>query len=142
MEYSENEPSTPCFGNYDDSRFIYEKLVGKKIPKSDNDVFQYLKKNDKCQHNKKEKKSQKKSKSKKKNKEKGKNKSSKSKAKKASLMSLPVEKNYENPFDIFLKKKIELRNDFDQKNSEKFLLEKEFAFQQFRINENADYLDD
>ena len=40
-----------------------------------------------------------------------------------------------------MKKKIELRNDFDQNNSEKFLTEKELAFQQFEMNENADNLD-
>ena len=55
--------------------------------------------------------------------------------------TLPIEEKYENPFDIFIKKRIKLRNDFDQINSEKLLFEKELAFQQFQMDENADYLD-
>ena len=60
---------------------------------------------------------------------------------KISGLSLPIEQKYENLFDIFLKKKIQLRNDFDQNNSEKFLSEKELAFQQFQMNEDDDSLD-
>ena len=138
MEYSEDVSFTPYFGKREYNTTLIEKLLGRKNPKSANDVFKYVK-NKKEYNSKNKEKSMKKNKSKEKSESKGK--SLKSKNEKISGLSLPIEQKYENLFDIFLKKKIQLRNDFDQNNSEKFLSEKEFAFQQFQMNENADFLD-
>ena len=148
MEDSEVDPQTPCFGPYRKNKNLIEELLGKRIPNSTNDVSKYVKYDEKSKNSKKEKsKSKKKNKDKSKSKDKSKEKSkskrkySKPKNKKVSAMSSPLEQKYENPFDNFLKKRIDLRNDFDQINSDKFLSEKELAFQQFRINEDADYLE-
>ena len=137
MEYFAEEPSTPCFGNYVNNSNLFEELLIKRISKSTNDVSQYLKKNEEHKNIKKEKK-QNKEKTKHKNKEKSKSrhKSSKSKTKKVSGISLSINQKYENPLDNFIKKKLKLRNDFDQNHSEKFLSEKELAFQQFQMNED------
>ena len=135
---------TPYFGPYKKNKILLEELLGKRILNSTSDVFQNLKNNKKSKNTKKEKSKEKrkdKNKSKKKSKSKNRHKNSKTKTKKVPLISFPIEQNYENPFDIFLKKRISLRNDFDQNNSEKFLFEKELAFQQFWINEDSDYLD-
>ena len=139
MEYSENEPPTPYFGNSKDNMTLFEEFLGRRLSKSARDISQYIKNLEKHK-SKNHEKSKEKKKNKSKNK-KSKHKSSKPKKKKVSGKSLPTEQKYENPFDIFLKKKIELRNDFDQNNSEKFLSEKESAFEKFQMNENADYLD-
>lgn len=145
MEYYQNETSTPCFGNYQNDKNLLDKLLRKRIPKSNNTLSQYVKNKEKYEKKEKSKeKSKEKNKSKSKSKEKSKSKykSSKSKKNKNFGKSLPIEHKYENPLDIFLKKKIVLRNDFDQNNSEKFLSEKELAFHQFRMDEDADYLED
>ena len=153
MEYLEDDPQTPRFRNYQTSIIESQELFVKRIQNSIKDVIKYI---DNKEYNKKEKRKSKtksrnkerskynnkeKSKSKSKGKSKNKHEFSKSNKKNISGLSLPVEQKYENPFDIFLKKRIELRNDFDQNNSEKFLSDKELAFLQFKIDENADNLD-
>ena len=140
MEYPDNDPPTPSFGNYEESKTLFEEVL-KKITKSADDVSQYVKNKEKHKNHKKRK-SQSKEKKKSKEKSKSRRKSSKPKNKKISGRTAPVNQNYENPFDIFLQKKIKLRNDFDQNNSEFFLSEKEIAFQKFQLDEDADYLDD
>ena len=152
MEYLEDDPQTPRFGNYQTSIIEYKELFAKRINNSIKDAIKYI--DNKEEYKKKEKSKKKtkstnkerskynnKEKSKSKSKEKNKKKSSKSRKRNTSGLSLPVEQKYENPFDIFLKKRIELRNDFDQNNSEKFLSDKELAFLKFKIDENADNLD-
>lgn len=130
MEYSKEEPTTPIFGYAKDNKALLEEKLGKRIPRSTNDVSKYtnygINEENKNETNEKNT---------------SKENSSKYNKKKVSGISLPIDKKYENPFEIFLKKKLTLRNDFDQDNAEKFLAEKELAFQQFRMNENADYLD-
>ena len=129
MEYSNDEPSTPCFGNSED-----------KNKKSSPNISLYIKAKEK--YKKKEKRKSKSKKNKKiSEKSKSKHKSSKSKKKKIPGKSNTVEQRYENPLENFLKKKLELRNDFDQDNSEKFLAEKELAFQQFQMDANFELLD-
>ena len=140
MEYSDNEPQTPSFGHCGDNNTLFDEPLVKRITKSTYDKYQNVNKNEKVK-NKKKQKSQSKEKSKNKEKSKSRHKSSKSKNKKISGKSTQVEQNYVNPLDIFLKKKLKLRNDFDQNNSEKFLSEKELAFQQFQMNEDDDSLD-
>ena len=146
MEHSESENPTPRFGYNKDHKNLLEELLGKKYRKSTLDSTKKLKNEEKFNIKKNEKsksktKSKEKIKNKSKEKSKSKDKSSKSKKKIPYSFSLPVEQKYENPFDIFLQKKIKLRDDFNQNNSEKFLSEKESAFQQFRMNEDADNLD-
>ena len=135
MEYSENEPPTPHFGCCNDDKTLFKETIEKKIQKNTKDISQCVKSKEKYK-NRKTKKSKSKERSENKSKEnknrKGKEKSkikyksTKSKHKNISSISLPNDKKYDNPFDIF---------------SEKFLLEKELAFQKFLINEDADYLD-
>ena len=151
MEYSEDEPFTPRFGLTKDNAISLKNFFSKRTRKSStlsttNDENKDKHKKNEKNKIKNEEKSKNKSKEKNKSKsrEKGKNKckSSKSKKKYSSGNDHTDEKNCENPFENFMKKKIELRNDFDQNNSEKFLTEKELAFQQFEMNENADKLDE
>ena len=144
MEFSKDEPPTPHFGNCKGNITLSKKLLEKKFPKSSKVFTNYVKDNEDSKKKSKGKiknKEKSKNKSKEKSKNKNKNKSSKSKINVISSASLPIGHKYENPLDIFLKKRLQLRNDFDQRNSEKFLSEKELAFQQFRMNENADYID-
>ena len=153
MEYSQDETPTPHFGSGKKEKFASKTLFEKKFPKSTKDVPQCIQCKEKSKNKSKSKeKSKRKEKSISKNKEKSKNKnkekskkkhnSSKSKKTTISSVSLPIEQKYENIFDVFLQKKLKLRGDFDQNNSENFLTEKELAFQQFQMNEDADYLDD
>ena len=150
MEYSKDELMTPRFGYSKNNKNPSEGLLGKSISKYTKDVLEYVKneENHKNTENKKSKskkksKNKSKEKNKSKSKEKSKNKHNSSKQKKSTIssISLPVEQKNENPFDIFLKKRIKLRDDFDKNHSENFLYEKELAFQKFQMNENADYLD-
>ena len=153
MEYSKCELETPRFGSNKNNKALSEELLEKRIQKYDKDIHHHVKNKDKYKRSKTKEKSKSKEKGKNKNKNKEKNKSkSKEKVKNqlqpstqkkssVSSISLPVEQLYKNPLDIFLKKKIKLRDDFDQNNSEKFLLEKEMAFQQFQMNGDADNLD-
>ena len=160
MEYSDYELSTPRFGNYEDSKNLNEELLGKVIRKSSSSSTKNCENEEKYNNKKDKIKIKAKEKSKNKSKEKRKSKSdrkSKNKSKEKNENKFKVSKEKDkynsgiyisnnektgNPFDDFLKKKIKLRNDFDQINSEKLILEKELAFQQFEIDENADYLDD
>ena len=148
MENSKDEPQTPRFGYCEDNAILSKEQSVKRVQTSSKAISKYLKNKEKNKSRNKEtskitEKSEEKRKEKNKNKskEKSKNKSSKSNKKIISSTSLPTEHKYVNPLDAFLKKKLELRNDFDQENSEKFLLEKELAFQKFRINEDADFID-
>ena len=145
MEYSENEPSTPRFGYNIDNKTSVEGFLSKRVKKASSSSTKYeVNKDNKEKSKSKEgNKKNRKEKSKSKNKEdnKNKHKTSKSKNKNISEEPEPIGQKYENPYDNFLKKRIKLRNDFDQSNSEKFLFEKELAFQQFGINEDADYLE-
>ena len=150
MEYSKDEFMTPRFGIIKDNKISSEGLLGKNISKYTKDVLQYVnnkekrqdKENEKSKSKKKIKnKSKEKNKSKTKEKSKTKHDSSKSKKKITYSISLPIEQKYENPFDNFLRKRIKLRDDFDKNHSENFLNEKESAFQEFQMDENADYLD-
>ena len=167
MEYLEDELQTPHFGNNKKNKTVVEESFGKKFRKITSDSIKNFENNEKCK-NKKLKKYKTKSKGKTKSKSKEKNdkkfKSSKSKKNKDYSLSLQIEQKYENPLEkktknkdysfslpiqykyenplvIFLQKKLQLRDDFDQNHSEKFLYEKELAFQQFQMNENADYLE-
>ena len=146
MEHSQEENPTPHFAWGLDNKALCEDLLGRRITKSDKNVPQCVKnkeKNKKCK-NKENSKNKNKEKNKSKSKEKNKNKQESSKPKKKiiSSVSLPIGQKYDkNPFDIFLQKKIKLRDDFDQNHSEIFLSEKELAFQQFQMNEDADNLD-
>ena len=143
MEYLKGEPSTPRFGNNTRIRKAssgstkYEEI--KEKHKSVNEKSRNKSKEGNKNNSKEKTKNKNKSKSKEKNK--NKLKSLNSKNKHISEAPLPGKQKHENLYDNFLKKRIKLRNDFDQNNSDKFLLEKELAFQQFRINENADFLD-
>ena len=142
MEFSKDEPPTPHFGNLKGNITLSKELLEKKFPKSSKVFTNYVKNNENYKKKSKGKiKKKEKSKNKSKEKSKNKNKSSNSKINVISSASLPIGHKYKNPLDIFLKKRLQLRNDFDQRNSEKFLSEKELAFQQFRMNENADYID-
>ena len=152
MEFSGDESPTPRFGNEKDNKTIIKESLGNRIPKFNTDVIQYLNNKKKSKDKKKcSKEKSEKSKSKEKRKSKNKNKSkekSKSQYKFSILknenisgLSLPIEYKYENPLYVLLKKKLELRNDFDQNNSEIFLSEKELAFQQFQMNDNENIID-
>ena len=130
MEYSVDEPPTPRFGYCKDN-----KTLAKKIPKYTKDISQCAKNKEKLKKSQTEKsKSKERSKNKsrenkkRKSKEKSENKykSPKSEQKDIYSISFKIEQKYENSFDIF---------------SEKFLVEKELAFQKFLMIENADYLD-
>ena len=162
MEYSKEEPLTPRFGYSKDSETLFEESLSKRFRKSSLDspknekteekytnkknekVKSKIKSKEKSKNKSKEKtKSKNKEKTKSKSKEDSKNKYKSSKQKKSiSGTSLPSEKKYQNSFDILLNKKLMIRNDFDQNNSEKFLSEKELAFQQFKMSKDADLLDD
>ena len=139
MEYLKDDVPTPHFGISIDNKYSVEGLLEKRISKSSKNFPEYVKS---LENSKKKSKSKSKEKSKKKSKERSnkKHKSSKDKKTKITSLSLPIEQKYENTFDIFLKKKLQLRNDFDQNHSEKFLSEKELAFQEFEMDENADRL--
>ena len=135
MEYSLDEPPTPRFGYSKDNKTLFKEFPEKKIPKYSKDISQCEKNKEKLKKSQTEKsKSKERSKNKngenkkRKSKEKSKNKhkSPKSEQKNISSISFKIEKKCKNPFDIF---------------SEKFLLEKELAFQKFLMNEDADYLD-
>ena len=145
MSHLQEESPTPHFAWGQDNNTLIEESLGKKTPKSDKDVPKFAKNKEKYKKckNKESSKSKNKGKTKKKSKEKSKkqHKSSKSKKKKKSSISLPIDQKCENPFDIFLQKKIKLRDDFDKNHSETFLTEKELAFQQFQMNEDADFID-
>ena len=137
MEHSEKMPVTPRFGISKDNNVLFEKGLGKTIPNCSKDIIQCNKniekfkntKNEKSKPKNKEKNeniSKEKIKNKSKEKSKAKHKSSKSKKKNNSTIILPFGKKFEQtPFDIF---------------SEKFLHEKEQAFQQFQMNDYADFL--
>ena len=154
MEYSDNEHSTPRFGYGIDNKTLFDEILIKGTRKSSSSSTQDLEDEEKCKKKEKIKnkegsrsKSRKKSKTNKKNINKNEentktsiNNQNKDKKCISGIPFLFEEKN-ENPFDIFIKKRIKLRNDFDQINSEKLLSEKESAFQEFKMNENADYLD-
>ena len=139
MEFLKNDTPTPRFGYSKNNKTLADGSLGKRSSKSSKDFSQYAKSFEK---NQKKSKSKSKEKSKRKSKEKSKNKdkSSKDKKNKITSLSLPIEQQYENPLYIFLKKKIQLRNDFDQSHTEKFLSEKELAFQEFEMTEDADHL--
>ena len=149
----ENEHPTPRFGNNIDDNKIPVKFVSQSIRKVSSGSNKYEEKKEKYKSvegkNKSKNKgghknnSNEKIKNKIKNKKhsKNKHKSSKSKNKNISEVPPPVMQEYGNLFDNFLKKRIKLNNYFDQSNTDKFLLEKELAFQQFLIKENADSLD-
>ena len=159
MEYSKNESSTPRFGYNQCNKTLYEELLRKETQKSTKDTFQNVKNKEKSKNKHNEKgKSKSKERSKNKNKERSKNKimeknkrNSKMKSNDENKSFKPKKNVYEisfsseqknvNYYDIFLKKKIILRNDFDQNHSEKFLSEKEFAFKQFQMSEDDDALD-
>ena len=148
MEHTEDAQSTPRFGCNADNKTSTE-FLSKQIRKTSSDYNKKEENKEKYNNSKNEKdKSKNKeeetnnNKEKNKIKENSKNNSFKSKNKIISDVPYLIEHKNENPFDNFLKKKIILRNDFDQNNSEKFLSEKEFAFQQFLMNENADYLEE
>ena len=154
MEFSGDESPTPRFGNEKDDKTVIKESLGNRIPKFNTDIIQYLKTKKKSKDKKKcSKEKSEKSKSKEKRKSKNKN-TNKSKEKiktkyKFSILKnenisglpLPIEHKYENPLYVLLKKKLELRNDFDQNNSEIFLSEKELAFQQFQMNDNENIID-
>ena len=145
MDHSKNEPSTPRFGCSKDNTISFKVKPEKKSAKSSKDVSKCIKYKEKIKSKSKfiksKSKSKEKAKSKSKEKSKNKRKSSNSKKKINYSSSLPVEHKYENPLELFLKKRLKLRNDFDQKNSEKFLSEKELAFEHFKMKHNADELD-
>ena len=139
MEYHVNEVSTPYFGKRKYNTDLLEGSLAEGMLKSTNELSKYVKNKEKYNNEK----NNERSKSKKKSKEKSKSKKKSSKTKKNNNFgkSLPIKQKYENPLFILLKKKLELRNDFDQNNAEKFLSEKELAFQQFRMNEDDICLD-
>ena len=157
MEYSDNEHLTPRFG-YGIDKKLFDEILKKGTRKSSSSSTQGLENEEK--YKKKEKikiknKEGSKSKSRKKSKSKSNKKNTneseeniktninnQNKDKKC-ISGIPFlfEEKNENPFDVFIKKRIKLRNDFDQINSEKLLSEKESAFQEFKMSENADYLD-
>ena len=139
MEYSINVASTPYFGECKSNTTLLEESLAKRALKHADELFQYVE-NKKKYKNKKNN-DKKKSKKKIKDKSKSRQKSPKSKKSKIFGKTVPIEQKYENPLVFFIQKKIKLRNDFDQNNSEKFLSEKESAFEKFQMNENADYLD-
>ena len=155
MDYSDDEHSTPRFGNCIDYKTSFEEFLSKKIRKSSSGSTQNLEieneeKYKKNERSKNKKRSRNKSKEKRNSSGKYKNESKEENKNKINFLNknknyfsgaLPIEEKYKNPFDIFIKKRIKLRNDFDQINSEKLLFEKELAFQQFQMDENADYLD-
>ena len=135
MEYSADEPPTPRFGYSKDNNTLFKEFLAKKITIYTKDISQYVKNKEKLKKSKTEEskskersknKSKKNKKRKKKEKSKKKFKSPKSEQKSISSISFKIEQRCENPFDLF---------------SEKFLLEKELAFQKFLMNEDADYLD-
>ena len=155
MEYSDNEHSTPRFG-YGIDKKLFDEILKKGTRKSSSSSTQGLENEEKCKKKEKIKnkegsrsKSRKKSKNKSykkninKNMENTKTNINNQNKDKKCISGIPFlfEEENENPFDIFIKKRIKLRNDFDQINSEKLLSEKESAFQEFKMNENADYLD-
>ena len=141
MEYPVNEAPTPYFGKRKFKTDLLEGLLAERMLKSTNELSQYVKNEDKEKNINEKNNERSKNKKKSKEKSKSKKKSSKSKKKKNFGKSLPIKQKYENPLIIFLNKKLELRNDFDQNNTEKFLSEKELAFQQFRMNEDDNCLD-
>ena len=134
MEYSIDEYPTPRFGYDKDKKTLFEDPLEKKIPKYTKDTSQCVKNDEKYKNRKTAKsksKERNKSKSKNKKKNKGKEKSknkynTKSKQKNNSSIILPIGLKPSNFFDIF---------------TEKFLLEKELAFEKFLISEDANYLD-
>ena len=136
MEYLKNEPSTPHFGNCKDNNALLKELISeKKILKYNKDIFQYVKNKEKYKNPKSEK-SKNKERSKSKSKKKRKNESKENskinyespppRQRNMSYMTVQVRQEIENSFDIF---------------SENFLIEKDLAFQQFLMNEDADYLE-
>ena len=131
MEYSENENPTPRFGCCKDNKTSFEESFIKRIPKYTKDIPQNRKNKERYKNSKIEKresKNKERSNQKNKSKEKSKNEQNFSKSKKKIITSLSHsigQKHEKNTFDIF---------------AEKFLFEKELAFQQFQVNEDADYL--
>ena len=55
MEYYQNETSTPCFGNYQNDKNLLDKLLRKRIPKSNNTLSQYVKNKEKYEKKEKSK---------------------------------------------------------------------------------------
>ena len=116
---------------------IYEVL---EVTKDEIQKYKEKKKLNKKKYKNERSNDKKKSKKKIKDKSKSRQKSPKSKKSKIFGKTVPIEQKYENPLVFFIQKKLELRNDFDQNNSEKFLSEKELAFQECRMSEDADQL--
>ena len=147
MEYSKDETPTPHFGISIEDNYLVDDLLGKKIaksskyfPKFETTIEKHKSKSKSKSKGKSKSKSKEKIKSKSKERSNKKHKSSKDKKNKITSLSLPIKQQYENPLFILFQKKMQLRNDFDHKHSEKFLSEKELAFQEFEMDENADNL--
>ena len=138
MEYSINVASTPYFGECKSNTTLLEESLAKRALKHADELFQYVENKKKYKNERSNDK--KKSKKKIKDKSKSRQKSPKSKKSKIFGKTVPIEQKYENPLVFFIQKKLELRNDFDQNNSEKFLSEKELPFQECRMSEDADQL--